>query len=79
MRTTPLRFHPDPDNTATGGRSPGADAAKSNAARSNPRAGDPPAVQAQQSTEDPDRPNGELRQDVMPDLSPADGGTPNPT
>ena len=85
MRTTPLRFHPDPDNAATGGgnridrRSPGGDRTTSNTARSKPRTGDPAAVQGQQSNGDPDRHNGELRQDVMPDLSQADGGTPNPT
>jgi hypothetical protein len=81
MRNNPLRFHPDPDNTNSGGNS------KANPHTSGASTGDRPIQhtggagggQPEQSTDDPDRATGELRQDVMPDLGQAEGGTPNPT
>jgi len=84
MRTNPLRFHPDPDNLGGGGnrsdsRNSGAAATgKPGSQRPNPHGGKT-GGQAEQSNDDPDRPAGELRQDVMPDLDQPNADMPNPT
>ena len=79
MRTNPLRYHPDPHNRTGGANSRSDGPSLGAAARPDARGGDPNSVQTEQPTNDPDRPAGELRQDVMPDLAHPDGATPNPT
>jgi hypothetical protein len=89
MRTTPLRLHPDPDNTSGGNNrgaprapgigAPGIGAAVTATGRANPHTGGNTDGQADTSAANPDVRTGEIRQDLMPDLDQPNGGTPNPT